>query len=121
MSSLEKKLIFQEQTEQCRQPAEDAGECDNWVIRYSFIASDKSCKAYYYGGCGGNDNRFESIEECESKCSSAPPVVDSRGNFEIIFLLVAGYFIHRHKNIFKNKFSPFRHKLFSTFFTTHFF
>jgi len=35
------------------------------------------CQAFYYGGCEGNDNRFESAEECEAECMRAttkPPV-----------------------------------------------
>lgn len=52
----------------CGQPAQDAGDCDEWVIKYSYDSDSRSCKAYYYGGCGGNENRFDSLDDCESRC-----------------------------------------------------
>jgi len=31
--------------------------------------TDGVCKQFYYGGCGGNHNRFLSRKECETKYS----------------------------------------------------
>lgn len=66
----------------CNQ-AEDAGNCDNYVIKYTYDAKERHCKAYYYGGCGGNENRFDSQEDCESVCVGRrpPPRTDTQGNF----------------------------------------
>ncbi|XP_037713628.1 papilin-like [Drosophila subpulchrella] len=54
-------------TDQCEQPA-DAGECGEWVLKWNYNSTEGRCKAFYYGGCGGNDNRFGSEEECSSRC-----------------------------------------------------
>jgi len=54
--------------DQCSQPAKEAGPCYNYVLRYSYVRWSGQCEVFYYGGCGGNENRFESAEDCESEC-----------------------------------------------------
>jgi len=63
----------------CSQPAKQAGGCTDYVVRYSYSRSLGLCQAFYYGGCEGNDNRFESTDECEEKCmrsTTTKPTVD---------------------------------------------
>ncbi|KAG5669149.1 hypothetical protein PVAND_017044 [Polypedilum vanderplanki] len=47
---------------------EETGPCDEYVVNYAFDQETQQCKAFYYGGCEGNNNRFETKEECESIC-----------------------------------------------------
>lgn len=36
--------------------------------KYFFNSETKKCEQFTYGGCGGNDNRFDTQEECEKHC-----------------------------------------------------
>jgi len=57
--------------DKCSQSAKETGPCYDYVLRYSYVSSSGQCEAFYYGGCEGNDNRFESAEDCESECMKA--------------------------------------------------
>jgi hypothetical protein len=46
----------------------DHGQCDKYKIYWYFNQLDKQCDRFYYGGCDGNQNRFESKEICEMSC-----------------------------------------------------
>ena len=38
-------------------------------MRYFFDPARMSCEIFYYGGCGGNENRFTSVKACYDICS----------------------------------------------------
>jgi len=40
---------------------------DAFVFRY-FDNFEKRCTPFYYGGCEGNRNRFDSQEDCKKSC-----------------------------------------------------
>jgi len=46
----------------------DIGRCRSFVPRFYFDSSTGQCETFSWGGCRGNDNRFESLEECQSVC-----------------------------------------------------
>ena len=49
--------------------SQDQGPCGDWVLRHYYDKSSGQCQYFYYGGCEGNENNFETAEECESRCS----------------------------------------------------
>ncbi|XP_034662735.1 kappaPI-actitoxin-Avd3c-like [Drosophila subobscura] len=46
----------------------DYGHCRENQIRWYYDTTSKSCKAFYYSGCGGNYNRFLRKSGCMSYC-----------------------------------------------------
>ncbi|KAF4519415.1 hypothetical protein B566_EDAN008723 [Ephemera danica] len=48
----------------------DSGDCDAAMLRYTYYAKMNKCEVFGYGGCAGNKNRFQTLEECTSKCKS---------------------------------------------------
>ncbi|XP_030034088.1 kunitz-type serine protease inhibitor homolog delta-dendrotoxin [Manduca sexta] len=44
------------------------GPCQGRYHSYYFDVKSRQCKPFVYSGCGGNGNRFYSIDECEFAC-----------------------------------------------------
>uniref|UniRef100_A0A8C9KBV7 Tissue factor pathway inhibitor n=1 Tax=Panthera tigris altaica TaxID=74533 RepID=A0A8C9KBV7_PANTA len=63
-------IITQEPLEFCFLD-EDSGICRGYMTRYFYSNDTKQCERFKYGGCLGNQNNFESLEECKNTCEDA--------------------------------------------------
>ncbi|XP_030369297.1 papilin isoform X5 [Scaptodrosophila lebanonensis] len=68
-----------------------SGPCQEFTKKWYFDADRNRCEEFRYGGCYGTKNRFDSLEQCQSRCSisdSVPPCEQPAesgpcaGNFE---------------------------------------
>ncbi|KAL0985322.1 hypothetical protein UPYG_G00155460 [Umbra pygmaea] len=46
----------------------DQGSCQDYNLKWYFDTTKSKCSPFWYGGCGGNRNRFETLEACEGFC-----------------------------------------------------
>ncbi|KAH7973331.1 hypothetical protein HPB52_024139 [Rhipicephalus sanguineus] len=53
--------------EQCTKK-KDSGNCNLILKRWYFNTATGKCELFYYGGCGGNENRFDDKKVCEKIC-----------------------------------------------------
>ncbi|EYB92941.1 hypothetical protein Y032_0188g1149 [Ancylostoma ceylanicum] len=51
----------------CLLPKE-IGKCKETYPFYHFDRSSKSCQPFSYSGCGGNENRFMTLSQCDGLC-----------------------------------------------------
>jgi len=63
--------IIEAISDMCKFPAFQQGPCKAHYIMYSF--NETECVRWVYGGCGGNQNRFHSMEACEQYCLDINP------------------------------------------------
>ena len=50
------------------QHKKDGGIGSDYVILWYYDMTSRSCRRFWYGGQGGNGNRFESKQECDDMC-----------------------------------------------------
>ncbi|XP_069063296.1 putative Kunitz-type serine protease inhibitor isoform X2 [Pleurodeles waltl] len=54
-------------------PKAETGLCRAAIPRWYFDTESSTCKAFTFGGCGGNKNNFQSEKECLDKCFVPKP------------------------------------------------
>uniref|UniRef100_A0A8C3V6W2 Tissue factor pathway inhibitor n=1 Tax=Catharus ustulatus TaxID=91951 RepID=A0A8C3V6W2_CATUS len=59
------------------------GVCRGYFTRYFYNKETKSCEAFKYGGCLGNQNNFRTLEECQTVC---------RDNCKLMFLITLSFY-----------------------------
>ncbi|CAG5131351.1 unnamed protein product, partial [Candidula unifasciata] len=69
----------------------DAGNCKGMIFRYYYNSETQTCGEFRYGGCGGNENNFETLEECEDRCGNHAPV-SIETSFVLLIVLVTHIF-----------------------------
>ncbi|KIH67363.1 Kunitz/Bovine pancreatic trypsin inhibitor domain protein, partial [Ancylostoma duodenale] len=52
----------------------DSGPCYGRHQRYGFDPNIGRCVKFTYGGCQGNENNFETKEECQMTCLANTPM-----------------------------------------------
>lgn len=48
----------------------DSGPCTDNVVRFGYNAAAESCQEFDFGGCGGNQNNFLTLDDCNQRCVS---------------------------------------------------
>lgn len=79
LSSCQDRRVMIEMKDLCKLEKQ-TGNCRGYFERYFYNETARECQKFIYGGCDGNANNFESLTECNQRCSSqieqAAPVVD---------------------------------------------
>ena len=51
----------------------DSGPCEAAIRNFFYNSTTDRCELFTYGGCGGNNNRFDTRSECISTCGEFMP------------------------------------------------
>ncbi|KAM5156748.1 collagen alpha-4(VI) chain-like [Mantella aurantiaca] len=50
------------------QMKQEEGNCQDYVLKWWYNSDQNECVQFWYGGCGGNKNQFETQKQCEAVC-----------------------------------------------------
>jgi hypothetical protein len=53
----------------------EVGPCQAETPRWYFNSTNNKCQQFMYGGCGGNQNNFQSEEMCNTVCPGKQSVL----------------------------------------------
>jgi len=69
---------------------EPKNTCYDYKMQWRYSMKNGRCVQYWYGGCGGNANSFDTLDECEGKCVKP----NGTGNYlnELVSGLLEGLF-----------------------------
>ncbi|XP_069067829.1 collagen alpha-1(XXVIII) chain [Pleurodeles waltl] len=59
--------VVGERAPRCSEPLKP-GECRNYIVKWYYDKRANSCARFWYSGCSGNNNQFESEQECVEWC-----------------------------------------------------
>lgn len=90
-------VVFESDTDVCELPAE-TGHCLAYFRKFYFDKATGECKKFVYGGCGGNGNRFDTVEECQNRCAARARAAPSACLQEKKVGLCKGHFIRYYFN-----------------------
>ncbi|KAF5903370.1 tissue factor pathway inhibitor-like isoform X1, partial [Clarias magur] len=62
---------------------DDPGPCRALVPRFFFDSKTKECRRFYYGGCLGNANNFQTLKECHHRCHSGNHTKEPQDSLEV--------------------------------------
>ena len=66
----------------CSQPIE-SGVCFGYNPRFGYDSEQKKCVQFIYGGCSGNKNNFEVLEDCQAACVGKSRTILIKNIFQI--------------------------------------
>ena len=46
------------------------GNCRSKITRWFYNSASKECEQFVWSGCEGNDNNFDSKDDCEQNCKA---------------------------------------------------
>uniref|UniRef100_A0AC34QH26 BPTI/Kunitz inhibitor domain-containing protein n=1 Tax=Panagrolaimus sp. JU765 TaxID=591449 RepID=A0AC34QH26_9BILA len=53
-------------------------------LKFFYDKTTKHCQPFFYNGCGGNTNRFNSVQECRDQCSNVTVPSSSGGHSMVL-------------------------------------
>jgi len=63
------------------------GPCDGYYPTWYYDQDRKQCAQFVHGGCLGNNNKFQTREECEHICVIPDTLGNCKSNIHIIMIL----------------------------------
>ncbi|XP_022249736.1 carboxypeptidase inhibitor SmCI-like isoform X2 [Limulus polyphemus] len=64
----------------------ETGPCKAYIPRFYFDKETGTCEQFIYGGCDGNANNFETIDECHGVCKGSRKSLDGADDKAHCFL-----------------------------------
>lgn len=78
------KALMVQAKKSCNLP-KMSGPCEDKLAKWWFNSKSMSCELFYYSGCGGNKNQFDSLQECQRSCPNAfPPELEVKAKLLVV-------------------------------------